>query len=150
MTPDRKKVNSCIDWKFFNYLQDVLTKYEDKNHHVQINISVKNNGKYVDMNVYYYVCLYVYGTEEGSEYVDMYYKPNVMHDLTHDKMVYIITIYNKGIDSTDEILWDNITDYEDKNAIEDVYNIIKDRCVRIENEPKLPARFAKTLRVKPK
>ena len=51
-----------IDWKFFNYLKDNLTKFEDEGNLFSININV-------EMNDREYLIVYLYNIKH-SDYVD--------------------------------------------------------------------------------
>ena len=72
-----KYFSDKIDWKFFNYLKDKLTTYEDSGNNVIILIGLPNSSPTS------YIYQYGYAEEENGNfgYADDYYYPrNVIDD----------------------------------------------------------------------
>lgn len=103
-----------IDWKFYNYLTDIITPYEDKGYFVVIDIATYD----YELNTKH---IYFMGDDKQYKYLDNVFNAHILEKYYNSNgLVYLIYVFKNFEDG--KIQYD---------ILDEIYNKIKSRCHKV-------------------
>ena len=103
-----------IDWKFYNYLTDITTPYEDKGYFVVIDIATYD----YELNTKH---IYFMSDDKQYKYLDNIFNVHVLEKYYNSNgLVYLIHVFKSFEDG--KIQYDKL---------EEIYNKIKSKCHKV-------------------